>query len=582
MRIWKTSPFPRWLGHALKVLASVIVCMVLIAAIGINSSFVQNKLIDLATEALSNELQTEVQIQGVNLNLLGQRVSIYGVRLQDQNRRELLHVEEIWGNFRLLPLFKGHAVLKEAKVSGIKMLLSKPENGPANYQFLLDATKKGDKRKKNPKKPSAFHLDLQHAKANNIHVRYNGQDYLLEQAVYTFWRDKRHVNVKGLHFRTDNHKLRKNTNKPHRGYFDAGHLDCVADLGIDISCIDKDTVMGAITNCSVTDTITGFYFNNVSAGIMYCNKHIRLSDIALNQVSTHFDIPEADIFLPDKKLGKDLHFRADSIFVRTYLKDIARPFAPVLRNFSIPLNVKTSIEGSPQNMVFRGIHVNTDDNLLVINSTGVLRNLKGRDFKFHFEVHDMVARPGIKDKIINQFSCKKHMMYQVYALGVVKYHGSFDVLWRKEQFRGILNTEKGNLDFEFEIDGNTKYLTGNVNSNSLNLGDLFKLKKINDIDASASFTIDISKPRTAAIRKEKGGKLPIGKVYADIRKIGYRSVNLKNIVADIVSDGAVAEGDVTLKGSLTDLMLEFSFTDTEDMHKMKVKPRLKYRRIVGD
>lgn len=558
---------------------AVVVCLLLVLTIGVNTSFVQGKIISLATEALSKELQTEVQIKDIDVNIFGQRVSVYGVRMQDQNRRELLQVKEIWTNFRLLPLLKGRVELKEVKISGVDMLLSKPEDGPANYQFLLDRNKKKGKKKKS--KPSIFSLDLRHAMVSGVNVRYNDQDYLLEKAVYSFWREQRHVDIKGLHFKTDNHKLRKNTYKPHRGYFDVGHLDLVADLGLDISRIGKDTLAGVISKCNVTDTVTGFYFNSLRAGIVYSNKQIHLSDVSFNQVSTRFDIPEADIILPDKKLDRKLHYTADSIYVRTFLKDIARPFAPVLRNFSIPLNVRVGLDGTPQSIVLRGIHVNTDDNLLKINSTGVLRNLKGRDFKLHFEVHDMVARPGIKDKIILQFPGKKHMLYQLYALGVVKYHGSFDILWRKQQFRGLLNTEKGNIDFEFQLDGNTKYLSGRASTDSLELGDLFKLKKIHDVAASATFNVDISKPRTAEIRKKKGGKLPIGEVTADISRIGYKNIHLKNIYADIESDGAVAEGTVTMKGSLTDLMLEFYFTDTEAMHQMKVKPRLKFRSLVN-
>lgn len=558
---------------------AVVVCLLLVLTIGVNTSFVQGKIISLATEALSKELQTEVQIKDIDVNIFGQRVSVYGVRIQDQNRRELLHVKEIWTNFRLLPLLKGRVELKEVKISGVDILLSKPEDGPANYQFLLDRDNKKEKKKKS--KPSIFSLDLRHAMVSGVNVRYNDQDYLLEKAVYSFWREQRHVDIKGLHFKTDNHKLRKNTYKPHRGYFDVGHLDLVADLGLDISRIGKDTLAGVISKCNVTDTVTGFYFNSLRAGIVYSNKQIHLSDVSFNQVSTRFDIPEADIILPDKKLDRKLHYKADSIYVRTFLKDIARPFAPVLRNFSIPLNVRVGLDGTPQSIVLRGIHVNTDDNLLMINSTGILRNLKGRDFKLHFEVHDMVARPGIKDKIILQFPGKKHMLYQLYALGVVKYHGSFDILWRKQQFRGLLNTEKGNIDFEFQIDGNTKYLSGRASTDSLELGDLFKLKKIHDVAASATFNVDISKPRTAEIRKKKGGKLPIGEVTADISRIGYKNIHLKNIYADIESDGAVAEGTVTMKGSLTDLMLEFYFTDTEAMHQMKVKPRLKFRSLVN-
>ena len=579
MRIRKIFTFPRWLRLALTAFVAVVVCLLLVLTIGVNTSFVQGKIISLATEALSKELQTEVQIKDIDVNIFGQRVSVYGVRMQDQNRRELLQVKEIWTNFRLLPLLKGRVELKEVKISGVDILLSKPEDGPANYQFLLDRDKKKGKKKK--AKPSIFSLDLRHAMVSGVNVRYNDQDYLLEKAVYSFWREQRHVDIKGLHFKTDNHKLRKNTYKPHRGYFDVGHLDLVADLGLDISRIGKDTLAGVISKCNVTDTVTGFYFNSLRAGIVYSNKQIHLSDVSFNQVSTRFDIPEADIILPDKKLDRKLHYKADSIYVRTFLKDIARPFAPVLRNFSIPLNVRVGLDGTPQSIVLRGIHVNTDDNLLMINSTGVLRNLKGRDFKLHFEVHDMVARPGIKDKIILQFPGKKHMLYQLYALGVVKYHGSFDILWRKQQFRGLLNTEKGNIDFEFQLDGNTKYLSGRASTDSLELGDLFKLKKIHDVAASATFNVDISKPRTAEIRKKKGGKLPIGEVTADISRIGYKNIHLKNIYADIESDGAVAEGTVTMKGSLTDLMLEFYFTDTEAMHQMKVKPRLKFRSLVN-
>ena len=61
----------------------------------------------------------------------------------------------------------------------------------------------------------------------------------------------------------------------------------------------------------------------------------------------------------------------------------------------------------------------------------------------------MVAKPGIKDKLINQFPVKKFMMRQLFALGTLRYHGSFDILWKKEIFRGRLNTEVGNINFEF-------------------------------------------------------------------------------------------------------------------------------------
>ena len=560
-----------------------IAAIVLLATIVCNSGYVQNRLIAMATDALEKELNTDVQIEGIGINLLGQHVTVYGVSLKDQQQRDLVRVKEIFGDFRLLPLLRGQVALKECRLSGIDLLIVQPENGPANYQFLLDATKKDPKTKQN-KQPQnkVFQLDLQYAKVEQLHVRYNDKDYYLAQAAYSDWRENRHVDIKGLNFKTDNHKPRRNENKPHRGAFDEGHLDVMADMGFDILRADKDTVRARLTKCCIQDTIAGIDLNDAKADILYSNKHIHLSDVVVQQITTRIDIPQADIILPDKANQKSLSYRADSITARVLLKDIAKPFSPALSRFSIPLNLRVSVDGSAHEMTFRGIHVNTDDQLLTIHATGVMRNFKkARDLTLHFEVHDMVARPGIKDKIINQFTVKKYMMYQIYALGVVKYHGSFDILWRKEQFRGLLNTEKGDVDFEFQLDESTKYLTGRASTNALHLGDLFNMKNLGNIDCSATFKIDYSKQRTAEMRKEKGGKLPIGEVNADVRSVAYRNITLENLMTFMESDGALAEGHVTLKGQMTDLMLEFSFTNTAEMQKVKVKPRLKYRHLVG-
>ena len=606
------------LVSTLKVLGVVAVVLLLATVIICNSSYVQNKMIGLATDAIKKELNAEVRIGSVDVNLLGQRASINDVVLKDQQGRDMLRVKEIWGNLRLLPLLRGRVVLKEFSVSDVDVLVVQPEEGPANYQFILDATKKDKKKKKSP----TFQLDLRHALLKHLNVKYNDKQFQLEQAIYGYWRGKhkltvhhletdvtkpmkkdtidwhfdtgmvtatmdddgkKHVDIKGLKVISDNHKPRRNTNRPHRGAYDRGHLDITADMGIDILHYGKDTLSARLANCCIMDTVTGIDFKDVTADIAVSGKRVHLSDLIVQQASTKITVVEGDIMLPDKKKGTSLQYRADNITARVMLKDISQPFAPVLKKFSIPLNLRVSLSGTNKGMTFRGIHVNTDDKKFVVNATGIMRNLdKGRDFTLHFDVHDMVAKPGIKDKIINQFTVKKYMMYQVYALGVIKYHGSFDILWRKEQFRGILNTEKGDIKFDFQLDGNTKYLTGRASTDMLKLGELFELKRIGNIDCSATFSIDCSKKRTAEIRKEKGGKLPIGKVTADIRKVEYRKLPLKNILANIDSDGAVANGDVTMKGSLTDLMLEFSFTNTTEMHKMKVKPRLKFRKMFGD
>ncbi|MBR4731017.1 MAG: AsmA family protein [Prevotella sp.] len=611
----------RWMRLAGWTMAIVMVLIVLLSTIA-NSSYVEDKLIGLATDALSKELNAKVKIKHISLNLLAQHASIHGVTLKDMEQRDMVKIKDIWVNLRLRPLLRGQLVLRSVKIDDIDLLIVKPEDGPANYQFLIDNPKKKSQHKKK-KKGSAIKVDLNGAIVNNIHINYNHEPYDINQIVYhhlygkhtvtvhhliaawkqykrkgiTAWNidsglltfnisddgEKKNVDIKGLNIRSDNHRPRRNTGKPHHGAFDDGHFDVIVDLSADILYAGKDSVTARLTRGCAKDTIGGVDLTDLKSDIAIIGKKVYLTNTVVQQTTTRLDIPKAELTLPDKKKGKNISYNADTIYGRAILKDISKPFAPVLNRFTIPLNLRLGLNGTDKGMNFRSIHINTDDDKLVINATGNLRDLTdGRKLNLHFYVHDMVAKPGIKDKIVNQFMVKKYMMYQLYALGVIKYHGEFDILWKKEKFRGTLNTEKGDIDFNFEIDGANKYLTGNVSTDSLKLGELFQLKKLGNIDCSASFNIDISKERTKEMRKEKEGKLPIGNVKADVKTVQYRNITLKNIVADIQSDGALASGDITMKGNLTDLMLQFSFTNTNEMQKMKVKPKLKFRKYVED
>jgi hypothetical protein len=54
---------------------------------------------------------------------------------------------------------------------------------------------------------------------------------------------------------------------------------------------------------------------------------------------------------------------------------------------------------------------------------------------------------------------------------------------------------------------------------------------------------------------------------------------VRNVVANIKSDGAVADGNLTVKGSRVDVLCSFSFTNTNEMRKTKIKPGLKFHKL---
>jgi hypothetical protein len=81
------------------------------------------------------------------------------------------------------------------------------------------------------------------------------------------------------------------------------------------------------------------------------------------------------------------------------------------------------------------------------------------------------------------------------------------------------------------------------------------------------------------MRQQKGGKLPIGQVDAEVYEAKYKKVKVRNVVADMQSDGAVAEGNIAVRGGRVDVVCGFSFTNTNEMRKTKIKPGIRFHKL---
>ena len=393
-------------------------------------------------------------------------------------------------------------------------------------------------------------------------------------------RGRYSATVKQARYKNDNHLPRKNTGKPKRGFFDAKHLDVIADFHVVLDSISKNGITGHLNEFTAKDSITGIDVRKLQAQFTYVKDKIDLRNIIVQQKSTVLNITSGAIVLPSKKEGREFSYSTGVITGTAYLKDISRMFAPVLKNFTLPLNLSLTMKGTNNSLSFRNVKVSSTDKKLHLAATGGITDLKDK-YKLHvrFDVSNMTAKTGIAEKIINQFATKKLMMNQLKNLGDINYTGSFDVLYKKEIFRGLLKTAAGNLDFEFALDELNKYVNGKVSSKKIELGKVMNIKEMGPMDASADFTVDISKPRTAKMRKAKGGKLPIGFFNAKVNDVSYLGIHIRNLTATLNSDGAVATGDVYQSGRIRDLYFSFSFTDTDQMQKMKVtKSGLKFHK----
>ena len=588
---------------------------------------VQQRLLRHATTLLSEHLDTKVQIDSVSVSLFGEDVSLQGLTVWDHQQRPMLQLEHVGVNLDLWKLARRQIRIKEATVRGLDALLLKPasdSDSVANYQFVLEAFKS---KKAKPAeavqdttvKKKKLTLDISNLKLERIHVDYNTQQYELGSLHFRkSWLGKEKVTIREVKtafvkqtkkgpvdnnlrigsidiepagdyrqvlldsvcFRTDNHKPRKNVGKPKRGFFDAGHLDVVAQLLLHVNHVSKDSVVATLMHGNVIDRGSGLNVTDLRLHVVSDLKALHLSQLKVRMPHTRLSIDTAYVVLPSKKQGRPLRYSTSLIKGQTQLRDISRPFARALKDFTMPLNLQVLMSGDNNSMRFRAARVSTVDRSLTVSASGNIRGLKDKyKLQVHFDVHNMTTT-GIKaEQVINQFAVKKFMMKQLEALGTITYQGSFDVLWKKELFRGSLQTTGGPIDFQFGLDELNKYLYGTARTTGLALGHIMDMPDIGTVACQADFRFDISKPRTAKMRQLKGGKLPIGQVEAEVDEAQYKKIKVRNIHATIQSDGAEAQGNLVMKGGRIDLLCSFSFTNTNEMKKTKIKPGIKFHKL---
>ncbi len=581
----------RGIKLSLKIIGGVVATLLVLtvaAVFTLNTSWCQQKVLNYAVSLLEERLQTRVEIDSVSVSLWTQDVHLMGLRIEDRQERKMLEADHLAVSLDLTDLLDHKVDVSEAEITGVRMRLYQPKDSAANYQFVVDAFKSNrtdstEQRQKEGGQSLAFDISQLTVKDVDIERQWvtkkgfqQTDNYSLAELRMTEKGGKQTVSIDSLRWQTDNHQPRKNAEKPHRGAFDTGHLDITANMELRVNYRDKDTVNISLTRFEATDTLTGINVRDLhfDAGI---NKTTALlTDIVIQQESTTLSMDSATIHLPSKKEGRPLAWHTSEITGNVMLKDIAKPFAPALRFFSMPLELKVTLNGADSTLLFNNIVVTTPDQSLRIEAEGDAAHLGNKEeMKMQFHVHRMTTSAQTAKRVIDQFVVKKFMMRQLNNLGTITYVGDFDILYKKEKFRGVLKTSAGMLRFDFTIDGKTKYLQGQASTRAINLSKVLEMRDLGDVAFTANFQYDISKQRTARVRRLRGGKLPIGRLNAREIDASYKKIRMKHLILTLESDGAIAKGQILQEHSFADLLCNFSFTHTDAIHKMKIMPGIR-------
>ncbi|MDP1763756.1 MAG: translocation/assembly module TamB domain-containing protein [Sediminibacterium sp.] len=145
----------------------VIIAIILLVFIAIQTDFVQNRLVKIATSRLSNALGTEVSIQSVSFSLFN-RFNLEGTMVRDKQKDTLLYAGQLKVRITDWFFLKKKATLHFVGMEDAVVKLQRKDS-TWNYGFLVDYfTSPGTSRKKN-----GFALNLKKVDVKNLRFQKN-------------------------------------------------------------------------------------------------------------------------------------------------------------------------------------------------------------------------------------------------------------------------------------------------------------------------------------------------------------------------------------------------------------------------
>jgi len=137
---------PKGIKKTIKILAIVFASFILLMAIPavlLQFSKIQSAVVHLATEKLSEKLQTEIKIERVDYRFFN-KLSIEGVYIEDYQKDTLVYVDKLYTGFDFFSMLKGKVAFSDIIIKQLYAHIKTDDQGNANYSFLFEP-KKDDK-----------------------------------------------------------------------------------------------------------------------------------------------------------------------------------------------------------------------------------------------------------------------------------------------------------------------------------------------------------------------------------------------------------------------------------------------------
>lgn len=513
----------------------------------------QQWLMEESVNLLSDKLQADVEADSINVHLFEGEAKLYGIRIKDRENNPMFKLDTLHVTLNAQELLAHKVHVTHLALYGLQTQLTKDSFG-TNFGFVV-----GSFAKKKPRKPKTA----------------SGKKRLSLQLVV----DLQEINIQGMRLKWDvTNKPPKNLDNPKKGTFDANHIDAELNLQAGLGQGADGGYKITLRRMSLAEHNSGLVIDDIHTNALWHKDLLHLDTMCVQMAQSWLKTEPLTLNIKKKALVKPFGLHAHIV-----LQDIAIPFAPVLQNFSTPLEFDAVVGGSINGLKVSDIVASTPDGKLNLNGQGMISGIAGGKNKLHLKFDDINMRSDNETlfQLVMHFAktVRLRMIRQMKKVGDVEFAGNLEVLPKQVKVAGGLNTNYGDVRTDFTLDSNTHFMTGSVDVPDLDIGKFLNIKFLKKLNTHIDFEFNTSSkaPRPATALPD--GRLPQGHLSAVISNVKYSILHAKRVEADINSDGSTATGTIMLPGYISDLIVNFNYVQTDDEQRLKVRPKSRFHKF---
>ena len=490
-------------GWALGVYAMVILLFSL--------PVMQNKLADWTADALSNQINSKVEIGSINVGFLN-KVIANDLKIYEPSGKKMATIARMSASLNFLELINGKVEVNTAQLFGVNATLYKatPESDP-NFQFIIDAFKSEEK-----KEETKINFCLNSFIMKHVNVCY---DVLSEKIT--------------------------------PGVFNVNHL-ALKDCGLNLSlkCLTNDSINCTIKRLQAFDKNSGIKLKDIGLFLAANKSTALLKEVSATMNQSSIKIDSLDIDYADFAESKKFDLKETNIEGLIALCDLM-PFIKIPVDAKDPFLFNLRVKGNDDLFVIDRLNVNTDNDEILLQGNAYINNiLKAESRKISANVERLFVSGEEIHRLSYSISENEDIQSKLLALGDVSYSGDLSLQHGDASSKGVLKTALGMLDYDMNLDSE-KFLQYSVSTDSINLSPLIDQEKLGAIAFSFDGALNLNDNST---------KLPIGKINGVISKLYYDNYCYHNIDIDALSMQSSLSGKINIDDENLALSSDFSYT----------------------